>query len=90
MDLPIVMAILSSNFDLPITKDSCFYAEIGLSGEIRPVSHAEQRLKEADKLGFKKVYIASGNQKNISHLTTTMKIFSFSKIENLVKQVFVK
>lgn len=90
MDLPIVMAILSSNFDLPITKDSCFYAEIGLSGEIRPVSHAEQRLKEADKLGFKKVYIASGNQKNISHLKTPMKIISFSKIENLVKQVFVK
>ena len=90
MDLPIVMAILSSNFDLPIKKDSCFYAEIGLSGEIRPVSHAEQRLKEADKLGFNKVFIASGNQKNISHLHTSMNIISFSKLENLVKQVFVK
>ncbi len=90
MDLPIIMAILSSNFDFPIRKDFCFCAEIGLSGEIRPVIHAEQRIKEADKLGFKKIFIANGNYKSISHLKTSCEIKTFSRIEDLVKKIFTQ
>lgn len=89
MDLPIVMAVLSSNFDLPIQKDFCFSAEIGLSGEIRPISHIEQRMKEADKLGFKKAFIAGANYKNVSHLKMKIEIMTYNKIEDLVKTVFV-
>jgi DNA repair protein RadA/Sms len=88
MDLPIIMAILSSNFDFPIRKDVCFCAEIGLSGEIRPVTRAEQRMKEADKLGFKKIFIARGNYKAIAHMKKNISVDPFGKIEDLVKEIF--
>ena len=58
-DLAVVCAVLSSNFDFPIPNDVCFAGEVGLSGEIRPVSQAERRATEAARLGFKKVFLAS-------------------------------
>ncbi|MCF0178284.1 MAG: DNA repair protein RadA, partial [Bacteroidales bacterium] len=63
-DLAVVVAILSSNFDLAITPDTCFAAEVGLSGELRPVSQVERRIAEAEKLGFKKIYISSFNKES--------------------------
>lgn len=61
-DLAIVASILSSNFDLYISPKVCFAAEIGLSGEIRPVSQVERRIAEAAKLGFEEIYISSFNK----------------------------
>ena len=58
-DLAIVSAILSSNFDFAIPSDICFAGEIGLSGEIRPVSQTDRRVMEAARIGFKKIYISS-------------------------------
>ncbi len=58
-DLAIVAAILSSNFDVIIPNDIAFAAEIGLSGEIRPVSQVEKRISEAQKLGFRKIFVSS-------------------------------
>ena len=58
-DLAVVCAVLSSNFDFPIPNDVCFAGEVGLSGEIRPVSQAERRSTEAARLGFKKVFLSS-------------------------------
>ncbi|MBR4233573.1 MAG: DNA repair protein RadA [Bacteroidales bacterium] len=58
-DLAVVCAVLSSNFDFPIPNDVCFAGEVGLSGEIRPVSQAERRATEAARLGFKKVFLSS-------------------------------
>lgn len=58
-DLAVVVSVLSSNFDYPIPKDVCFAGEVGLSGEIRPVSQAERRATEAARLGFKRIFVSS-------------------------------
>ena len=57
--LAVVVAVLSSNFDYPIPKDACFAGEVGLSGEIRPVSQAERRVREAARLGFGRIFLSS-------------------------------
>jgi DNA repair protein RadA/Sms len=85
IDLAVVVAILSSNFDIEISSQHCFSAEVGLGGEIRPVSRMEQRVNEAEKLGFEKVFIApskSAPKNKGIHLHTV------SKIEELVKYLF--
>ncbi len=61
-DLAVVCTILSSNFDVSISPRVCFAAEVGLSGEIRPVSQIERRIAEAEKLGFEKIFISSFNK----------------------------
>ena len=58
-DLAVICAVLSSNFDYPISKDYCFAGEVGLSGEIRPVSQADRRALESGRLGFKKIFVSS-------------------------------
>jgi len=58
IDLAVVCAVLSSNADIPVSPRVCFAAEVGLSGEIRPVNRIEQRISEAEKLGFEEVYIS--------------------------------
>ena len=58
-DLAVVVAVLSSNFDYPIPGDVCFAGEVGLSGEIRPVSQAERRASEGARLGFKRIFVSS-------------------------------
>ena len=58
-DLAVICAVLSSNFDYPIPSDVCFAAEVGLSGEIRPVAQVDRRIGEAARLGFKKIFVSS-------------------------------
>jgi len=58
-DLAVIASVLSSNFDFAIPSNVCFAGEIGLSGEIRPVSQADRRIQEAERLGFKKIFISS-------------------------------
>ena len=82
IDLAVVAAILSSNEDVALQKDVCFAAEVGLSGEIRPVQRIEQRILEAEKLGFSTIYVSKYNK--ISLKKTTIKIQLISKIEDLV------
>lgn len=82
IDLAVVAAILSSNEDEPILRDVCFAAEVGLSGEIRPVQRVEQRILEAEKLGFSTIFVSKYNK--ISLKNTTIKIQMVSKIEDLV------
>lgn len=60
-DLAVVVAILSSTFDLPVNPGTCFAAEVGLSGEIRPVGRIEARISEAARLGYKEIYISPYN-----------------------------
>lgn len=62
LDLAVVAAILSSNADVAVQKDWCFAAEIGLAGEIRPVQRVEQRIREAEKLGFSRIFISKHNK----------------------------
>ena len=60
-DLAVTASILSSNFDLPVNNGACFAAEVGLSGEIRPVGRIEARIAEAARLGYKEIYISAYN-----------------------------
>ncbi len=85
IDLAVVAAILSSNFDIEIPLQHCFCAEVGLGGEIRPASRMEQRINEVAKLGFDKMFIAPLKQKMNNKRT---EIIAFSRIEELVKYLF--
>ena len=67
IDLAVLTAILSSNMDIPIDADTCLTGEVGLAGEIRPVSRIEQRIQEAAKLGFKRILVPDGQKMNIGH-----------------------
>ena len=87
IDLAILSSVLSSNLDIALDRDVCFSGEAGLSGEIRPVSRIEQRIKEAGKMGFKKIYI-SKYHRNINTKETGIKVVPVGKIETLVKLLF--
>ncbi|MFA6712528.1 MAG: DNA repair protein RadA [Bacteroidales bacterium] len=89
-DLAIVASILSSNFDLSISPNTCFAAEIGLSGEIRPVSQVERRITEAEKLGFKQIYISPFNKESSYSKTKkgNIDIITVSDIPSLCKKLF--
>lgn len=86
IDLAVVAAILSSNEDIAINKDFCFAGEVGLSGEIRPVNRVEQRIQEAEKLGFSTIFISKYNK--ISIKNTGIKVQLVAKIEDIVSQLF--
>ncbi|MGY8915151.1 MAG: magnesium chelatase domain-containing protein, partial [Flavobacteriales bacterium] len=86
IDLAVVAAILSSNEDVPIDKGVCFSAEIGLAGEIRPVQRVEQRILEAEKLGFATIYVSKNNK--ITLKNTKIKIQLVAKIEDIATSLF--
>jgi DNA repair protein RadA/Sms len=85
LDLAVVAAIISSNEDLVLNEKYCFAAEVGLSGEVRPVQRLEQRVIEAEKLGFSKIFISKFSKLNIS--TKSIKIIFLSKIEDLINNL---
>jgi DNA repair protein RadA/Sms len=87
IDLAVAMAVLSSNADLAIPKTIAFAGEIGLSGEIRPVNRIEQRISEAEKLGYKQI-VVSKYSKGLELKKTEIEVFSCGKIEEVVKFVF--
>jgi DNA repair protein RadA/Sms len=87
IDLAIISSILSSNLDIPLSRDICFSGETGLSGEIRPVSRIEQRIKEASKMGFNKIYV-SKYHRNLSTKNPSIEIVTVGKIEMLVRLLF--
>ena len=87
IDLAVISAIISSGLDKSIQKNSCFCGEISLSGEIRPVNRIEQRIKEAEKLGFQKIVISGYN--NLNYLKSlNIKIIKANKIEQAIKNLF--
>jgi DNA repair protein RadA/Sms len=88
IDLALVCAILSSNEDMPIPQDICFAGEVGLTGEIRPVNRIEQRISEAEKLGFSKIIVSSYNLKGINVNSYKIKILSASKMEEVFSLIF--
>jgi DNA repair protein RadA/Sms len=87
-DLALAAAITSSNYDIPISQKICFSAEIGLTGEIRPVNRIEQRIAEAEKLGFEKVFIAQSNFKSIQDKSFKIQIIGVSKLEVMFQKLF--
>ena len=86
IDLAVVAAILSSNEDIPIQKNICFAAEVGLAGEIRPVARVEQRILEAEKLGFATIMVSKYCK--IPKIDKGISIVKVSKIEEVVSHLF--
>ena len=86
-DLAILAAILSSNMDIPIQPLTCLAGEVGLAGEIRPVNRIEQRIAEAQKLGFKKIIIPAGQQFSVSN--PKIEILPLKKVSEAFKELII-
>ena len=86
IDLAVISAILSSNEDDAIPQNYCFAAEIGLAGEIRPVNRIEQRLLEAEKLGFKRIFVSKFNK--FSRKNYSIDVVLVSKVEEIFNELF--
>lgn len=86
IDLAVVAAILSSNEDISIDKGYCFAGEVGLSGEIRPVNRVDQRIQEAEKLGFSTIFVSKYNKISIKNPLIQIKLVA--KIEDVASELF--
>ncbi|MBE2246850.1 MAG: DNA repair protein RadA [Candidatus Competibacteraceae bacterium] len=88
MDLAVVCAILSSNENTELPPWICYAAEVGLTGELRPVTRIEQRIAEAQKLGFKRIYISKFNLKGLQHDKYKIQVVGTGRIDELYHQLF--
>jgi len=88
IDLAVVAAILSSTVDIPVDPNTCFAGEVGLSGEIRPVTRIEQRLGEADKLGMKRIIMPGFNRKSVNSGRFDLEIVEVNRVQDIPKHVF--
>ena len=88
IDLALIAGVLSSAFDTAIASTTCFAAEVGLSGEIRPVSRLEQRIAEAQKLGMERIYVSKYNLKGLNVKNFHIDIVAVGRIEELVRSLF--
>ncbi len=88
MDLSVVAAVVSSNVDEAIDADVCMCGEVGLSGEIRAVSRLEQRIAEAQKLGFSRMLVPSQGVKGIDKKRVKMQLVPVSRVADAVKELF--
>ena len=88
IDLAVISSVLSSNLDLAIPSNVCMTGEVGLSGEIRPVMRVEQRISEAEKLGFKKIIIPEFNFGQIVKGKHQIEIIAASKVDEAFKILF--
>jgi len=89
IDLAVIASILSSTFDSAIPGNTCFAAEVGLSGEIRPVNRLEQRITEAKKLGMQRIFVSKYN-KSLDIKANGINIINIAKVEELVRHLFGK
>ncbi|MCQ2281708.1 MAG: DNA repair protein RadA [Bacteroidales bacterium] len=88
LDLAVACSILSSNVDMPISPRYCFAAELGLSGEVRPVSRIEQRIGEAARLGFEKIFVSKYDAKSIDASKYDINIVSIGGIDEAFRALF--
>ena len=87
VDLAVIMAVLSSNADIPVNRAFTFAAEVGLSGEIRPINRIETRITEAQKLGYTHIFISEYNT-GLKPETYDIQLIACKKLEEVVKRVF--
>ena len=88
IDLAVISAILSSSLDMAIDRTVCMTGEVGLSGEIRPVSRIEQRIAEAGKLGFERIIIPAANMHGLNAKKAGIELVPVNKVEEAFKQLF--
>ncbi|MFO8053930.1 MAG: DNA repair protein RadA [Bacteroidales bacterium] len=89
LDMAVIASMLSSNEDLAISQKDAFAGEVGLSGEIRAVPRIDQRISEADKLGFERMFISAYNKKNLNITGFKIQIITVSRVEELFRKLFV-
>ena len=88
IDLAVLVALLSSYEDVPVPHDVCFAGEVGLSGEIRAVNRIEQRIAEAEKLGFQKIIVSKYNQKAVGKHKFNIEIVTMSRVDEMYRYLF--
>lgn len=88
IDLAICISIISSMEEMPVSDKICFAAEVGLGGELRAVNRIDQRITEAEKLGFKEIYISKYSQKSLDLTKTRITVKSFGKLTDVFQDLF--
>ena len=88
IDLSIIAAVLSSNVDTPVERTTCLCGEVGLSGEIRPVSRILQRISEAERLGFQRIIIPKANLQNLDTKLFSIEVRPVRKVEEALRELF--
>ena len=88
MDLSVIAAVLSSNVDTPIETGWCMAGEVGLSGEVRPVNRIEQRIAEAEKLGFNHIILPQYNMQGFNRKKYTIEMHPVKKVEEALRALF--
>jgi len=88
IDLAVLVALLSSYEDVPVSQDICFAGEVGLSGEIRAVNRIEQRIAEAEKLGFARIIVSRYNQKGINAKKQGIEVLQMGRVEEVYRYLF--
>ena len=88
IDLAVISSILSSNMDVEIEPAVCMAGEVGLSGEIRPINRIEQRIAEAQKLGFKRILVPRANMKRLDLQRFNIEVKAVSKVEEAFRELF--
>lgn len=86
-DMAVICAVLSSNFDFAIPADTCFAGEVGLSGEIRPVSQTDRRIGEAARLGFSRIFVSSFSKMEVP-VPDGIRVVKVADVPSLVKSLF--
>src|SRR3954451_18960073 len=88
VELAVLCALLSSYDDVPLSQQICFAGEVGLNGEIRAVNRIEQRIAEAEKLGFEKIIVSKYNKKSVSNKKYDIEVVSLSRVDEVYKYLF--
>src|SRR3990170_393131 len=88
IDLAVLCALLSSYEDIPLPHQLCFTGEIGLSGEIRAVNRIDQRIAEAEKLGFEKIIVSKYNQKGLAKQKFNIEVVTMGRVEEVYQYLF--
>lgn len=88
LDLGLICAVVSSLMDLPLSRQMVFAAEVGLTGEIRAVTRVESRIAEAEKLGFKEVYISETQKKGLQEKFPGLKVKAYARLDEVFRAVF--
>lgn len=88
IDLAVICALLSSYEDVPLPPHVCFAGEVGLNGEIRAVNKIEQRIAEAEKLGFEKIFVSKYNKKSFNPQAYKIQVVALSRVDEVYQQLF--
>lgn len=88
IDLAVCVSVISSMEELPVSEKICFAAEVGLGGELRAVNRIDQRISEAEKLGFREIYISKFSQKSVDTSKSRITVKSFAKLTEVFEDLF--